>query len=188
MLLPEAHDAMTKKGYSNESPVPASMEWYTPAWIFEALGIEFDLDPCHPMDILPWVPAWMFYNKEDDGLLQPWEGMVWMNPPYGDQTPIWVEKMIEEHEAGRVQGISLLFARTGTKWFRRIVATATAICFIDRRVQFVDRDGNPKIYTDKNGKKKKGNPGADSMLIAWGPDAAEALEKSGLGVMWRIKP
>jgi hypothetical protein len=25
-----------------------SDEWYSPSLIFDALGIEFDLDPCHP--------------------------------------------------------------------------------------------------------------------------------------------
>ncbi len=30
-------------GISNEND-----EWYTPPWLFEALGVTFDLDPCSP--------------------------------------------------------------------------------------------------------------------------------------------
>src|ERR1700749_4562127 len=51
-----------------------SVEWYPPPGIFEALGLEFDLDPCAPPGGLPWIPAKRFLSIEDDGLTQPWEG------------------------------------------------------------------------------------------------------------------
>jgi hypothetical protein len=70
-----------------------SDDYYTPAWIFETMGIEFDLDVCAPPGGVSWVPAKRFYTQADDGLTAPWEGRVWMNPPYSGPTP-WVRRFI----------------------------------------------------------------------------------------------
>jgi len=35
----------------------SSDDYYTPAHIFEALGIEFDLDVASPEGGIPWIPA-----------------------------------------------------------------------------------------------------------------------------------
>jgi len=70
-----------------------SDDYYTPAWVFERMGIVFDVDVCAPPGGVPWIPAERFYTMADDGLAQPWEGRVWMNPPYS-QTSAWVRKFI----------------------------------------------------------------------------------------------
>src|SRR6266496_1920191 len=57
-------------------------EWYTPPEIFAALGLTFDLYPCSPGPG-HWVPARKTYTKADDGLKQPWHGLVFMNAPFG---------------------------------------------------------------------------------------------------------
>jgi hypothetical protein len=75
-----------------------SDDYYTPAWVFERMGIEFDLDVCAPPGGIPWIPAKRHYTQEDDGLVAPWEGRVWMNPPYSDATP-WVRRFID-HDDG----------------------------------------------------------------------------------------
>ena len=67
---------------------------YTPPYIFEALGLEFDLDVCGPVGGLDWIPAKKTYSIEDDGLIQDWYGRVWMNPPYSKPSP-WVDKWLE---------------------------------------------------------------------------------------------
>ena len=44
----------------HEPSVGATCEWFTPPEIFEALGLEFDLDPCSPGPG-HWVPARKIY-------------------------------------------------------------------------------------------------------------------------------
>lgn len=58
----------------------ATVEWYTPPYIIEALGNDFDLDPCAPKK--DWYTAKKCFTKEDDGLVQDWKGFVFLNPPY----------------------------------------------------------------------------------------------------------
>jgi len=70
-----------------------SDDYYTPPWVFERMGIEFDLDVCAPPGGIPWIPAARHYTQEDDGLVAPWVGRVWMNPPFSDCRP-WVDRFI----------------------------------------------------------------------------------------------
>ena len=65
-------------------------EWLTPPELIKALG-KFDLDPCSPIK-RPWNTAKHHYNINDNGLLMPWEGRVFCNPPYGNQAVKWLEK------------------------------------------------------------------------------------------------
>jgi hypothetical protein len=42
-----------------------SAEWYTPAWVFEAMDVEFDVDVCSPgKSKTPWIPAKRFLTKK----------------------------------------------------------------------------------------------------------------------------
>ena len=164
------------KGFSHESAYSKSVEWYTPRYIFDALGVEFDLDPCSPgRDIAPWIPAKRSLTIEDDGLLAKWEGNVWMNPPYDKRTSYWLERL-----ALHGTGIALLFVRPDTKWFHQYVPIADAICFIKGRVRFVSADRVEEYIAGTC--KPIDSPGAASMLIAYGKDNAEALFRSGLGL------
>lgn len=82
-------------------------EWLTPPEIVHALG-DFDLDPCAPVR-RPWSTATHHYTVLDNGLTKPWFSRVWMNPPYGRETGIWLNKL-----AVHGDGIALVFARTET--------------------------------------------------------------------------
>lgn len=64
---------------------------YTPRWVFDAMGLRFDLDVAAPVLGPPHVPAARWYTPADDGLTQPWEGLVWCNPPFSKSRP-WVER------------------------------------------------------------------------------------------------
>jgi hypothetical protein len=68
----------------HEPSIGLSSDWLTPLSIFRALGLIFDLDAAHPPPgELCFVPCHKFYTKADDGLRQPWHGLVWLNPPFG---------------------------------------------------------------------------------------------------------
>ena len=182
------------KGFTHESTYNESIEWYTPREVFEALGIEFDLDPCSPGgEIVPWIPAQRHLTVVEDGLSCDWPGRVWMNPPYGSETKKWLS-----HLSMSGNGIALIFARTDTKWFHEYVPNADAVCFIKGRVQFIrncvaDRYAqgiyNPKTdyFIDPvDGKRKKGGCGSASMLIAYGKENAKILERCNLGITMKI--
>ena len=170
------------RGFSHESSKNKTVEWYTPKHIFDAIGLTFDLDPCSPgKDIVPWIPAKECYTVEQDGLMLPWNGNVWMNPPYGYETPIWLGLL-----ASHGLGMALLFSRTDSKWFHKYAVMADAICFIKGRIQFIN-EKNAKAYADDQYESAlAGSPGAGSMLIAFGEDNAKALFNSGLGLTMKI--
>lgn len=155
-------------GFTHESQYNESVEWYTPKYIFDAIGLTYDLDPCSPGEGKSFVPTLKHYTVADDGLVSPWEGTVWVNPPYGTHTPKWMKKL---HEHG--DGIALVFSRTDVKWFQDFGADADAICFIHGRVKFYQGDMETQ----------PGTPGTGSMLLAFGDKAAQALRRSGLGVV-----
>lgn len=80
---------MTIPLFAADQELQTSDDYYTPAWVFEELDVEFDLDVAAPPGGVPWIPAKRYFTKADDGLSQPWEGKVWMNPPYSAVTPWW---------------------------------------------------------------------------------------------------
>ena len=66
-------------------------ERYTPQWVFDGLGLTFDLDPASPVGGGDCVPADTRFTREDDGLSREWFGTVWLNPPFSNATP-WARK------------------------------------------------------------------------------------------------
>src|SRR2546423_1714623 len=95
-----------RRGFANEAGKPASVEWYTPPWLFGALGLTFDLDPCSPVEG-PVTPAKRHLTRLDDGLVAPWEGRVWLNPPYGAELPKWIGRLADHGD-----GVALVLSRT----------------------------------------------------------------------------
>lgn len=86
-----------KVGHKRENYKPNN-EYYTPAWVFETLAIEFDLDVASPHE-KTHVPAKTRYCACcNDGLTNNWFGNVWMNPPFSPMKP-WVDKFLH-HPSG----------------------------------------------------------------------------------------
>lgn len=155
----------TKKGFTHEPSNSQNKDWYTPPEVFELLKFpEFDLDPASPgKSKVEWIPAKKHYTE--NGLLKEWHGRVWLNPPYGQETGDWLNKL-----ALHGNGIALVFARTDTLWFHTIACKADVICFLNGRIRFIDENG-----------KQGGSSGCGSMLLAWGNECAEILVGSGAG-------
>lgn len=137
--------------------------WLTPLHIISQLG-EFDLDPCAAPSPRPWPTAIAHIEKSHgDGLKLPWNGRVWLNPPYGKEISAWLEKM-SRHGSG----IALTFARTETQaWQKWVWPFAWGVLFIDGRLNFRMPDG------------------ADPRKNAGGPSALIAYSLADRDILWR---
>lgn len=137
--------------------------WLTPPEIIRSLG-PFDLDPCAPIG-RPWDTAYWHYTIEDNGLLMPWEGRVWLNPPYGRQIGNWLNKM-----ALHCNGIALIFARTDTAaWQNYIFPHANSLLFITGRLNFCKITGEPGDRAN-----------APSVLVSYTDFDSDVLDGSGI--------
>lgn len=103
----------------SEMAKAGSDDYFTPRWVFDALALRFDLDVCAPPDG-GLCPAAAWFTMEDDGLVQPWHGRVWMNPPFSNVAP-WADRFLEHRH-----GVALLPANS-SRWYPRIWAAADAI-------------------------------------------------------------
>ena len=149
---------------THQSAAMKNDEWLTPPHVLRALG-PFDLDPCAPI-VRPWPTAAHHYTAADNGLSKPWTGRVWLNPPYGQETARWMERLAEHGN-----GIALIFARTETGiFFPWVWDRANAWLFLKGRLHFHFVDGT----------RATANSGAPSVLVAYGAANAEALARSGL--------
>lgn len=150
----------------HENSIGASDEWYTPREIFAALKLTFDLDPCSPGPS-HWVPARKVFTKADDGLAQPWEGLVFMNPPFGGRNGHvpWLKKFLNHGN-----GVAVVRAYTSSGWFHQTVIGAETVLFPRGKTKFIRPDGSI-------GKA----PGHGVVLIGMGHVASDALRRSGLG-------
>lgn len=134
-------------------------EWLTPPDLLAKLG-DFDLDPCAPVSP-PWRTAARQFNIHDNGLIQPWAGRVWLNPPYGDEAGRWLARAADHGDA-----LALIFARTETQmFFEHVWGKAHALLFLRGRLFFHHVDGT----------RAKSNGGAPSVLIAYGERNADCL-------------
>jgi len=149
-----------QRGHHGETNV-----WLTPPHILHALG-PFDLDPCAAPEPRPWPTAARHYVEADNGLALPWPGRVWCNPPYGEHTGLWLERL-----ANHGDGIALIFARTETQmFFAQVWERADAVFFFDGRLTFHHQDG----------RRAAANGGAPSCLVAYGLRNVSALRSCGL--------
>ena len=158
----------------HEPNIGKSSDWFTPPGIFAALGLKFDLDPCSPGPG-HWVPARKIFTKADDGLRQPWHGLVFMNPPFGGRpghVP-WLRKFFAHGN-----GIALCAARTSADWFHQIVVpNAELLCFPNGKTKFHRPDGSIG-----------GEPGTGVVLIGMGEVACRAMRQSKLGACYAPAP
>jgi DNA N-6-adenine-methyltransferase (Dam) len=82
---------------------------------------------------------------DDDGLSRPWEGCVFLNPPYSaDLVGKFTAKLVTHHQAGDVTAAVLLVNNaTDARWFQAAAKACAALCFPAGRVRFLDEQGNP---------------------------------------------
>ena len=151
-----------------------SDEWYTPKYIFDALGVRFDLDVASP-EMETHVPADEKFTHS--ALTRRWKGFCWMNPPYCGKgvKERWIGRLIEHGD-----GIALLTNDTSTDWWHLAAKHASGILFPYKRINFERPDGTT------------GDGAANgSTLFSYGERGRQALinaHKSELGLFLYSAP
>ena len=143
--------------------------WYTPTYIVEmarrVLGaIDLDVASCEAAQSVVQAARW--YGKADNGLVQPWYGRVWCNPPYSAPTQ-WAHKAISGYRAGEVMAALILTnSYTETHWWQDLAQAGTML-FFRGRLQF----WHPEKTSDRNR--------TGQTLCYLGPDVARFREVFG---------
>lgn len=107
--------------------------WYTPQEFFNKYNekYNFTLDVCATDEN---AKCKNYFTEEIDGLSQDWEGVCWMNPPYGRTIKQWMKKAYESSLTGATV-VCLVPSRTDTNWWHDY-AMKGEIEFIKGRLKF----------------------------------------------------
>lgn len=103
--------------------------WITPDYIKDLVracfGTDF-FDPCPE-------------NPTKDALTIPWEPFSFINGPYSEfKAGKWLDHGLQQPSPQ----IWLAFSNTETVWWQRLAKSSTAICFVKKRIRFID----PRTY------------------------------------------
>jgi hypothetical protein len=164
-LLLDGNISPNVGGFGFERPNEGNTnDWLTPRPLLQRLG-HFDLDPCGCAG-MPWRTATTtYFLPEHNGLVEPWHGRVFCNPPYGPNVGDWARRM-----AAHGNGIMLIFLRTDTAtWQQDILPFVDATLLLDGRVHF---------YRPSGERGKSGT--APSALLAYGQNNVEALRNAAI--------
>lgn len=161
--------------------------WQTPCDVFDRIAAEFgpfDLDPASARGAyssqhvgLFCTPDGTFFSvglgvrlSEDDGMVRPWHGKVFVNPPYR-QVEAWVKRGSESAKAGATV-VMLLIPSTDARWFGRYVwdrrlhrpREGVECRFLEGRIRFVHPDPEKRLTDFKGFRPISGN-----MLVIFHP-------------------
>ena len=122
----------------------------TPKYVWAALG-KIDLDPCAGEATTIGETNYAI-ERGEDGLLLPWFGFVFCNPPFSQKT-LWASRI-----AAHSNGFLLLPERGSAPWFGPLAQQAGAYWVMGQKINFI---GGPS----------SNNLG--SVLFAFGQEARE---------------
>ncbi len=117
------------------------VDWASPpeilAKLYTVIGGGFDLDPCAAVRGRSKVRARVHYDADDDGLVHPWPGRVYMNPPYGRSIGQWTAKAAFEVASGRASlVVGLVPVRSDTQWWHASIAGQADAWLLKGRLSF----------------------------------------------------
>lgn len=156
-------------------------DWISPPHIIEAarevMG-SIDLDPASSAKANQVVQAKEFYNERRNGLVKPWFGNVWLNPPFGkiiiggkerSSQDVWVQKAckewsIEDEYGPCVQQMTTIFNQAMSQvWFRPLLDQL--LCVPYGRLSFIDPDTLQPMKSNQYG----------SVIVYWSRDKEQAV-------------
>ena len=104
-----------------------------------------ELDPASSLEANErFIQADRIWTMQDDGLAQSWKSeTMFLNPPYSSRGAYdFARKFSDECESGNIgQAVVLVNSATGTRAFRYLFDNCDAICFCNKRIQFLDPSG-----------------------------------------------
>lgn len=169
---------MPSARHSKETP-----EWYTPGDYVRAArqcmgGI--DLDPASCPEANKVVQARHIYTARNSGLLNPWNGRVFINPPGGLVKEFW-RKLINEYATDDVTefvwiGYSIEQLQTLQCLDDGTVSPldpAFALCIPRRRIAFVESAARARVRRSL-GKQRASSP-SHANYIAYGGENPDAF-------------
>lgn len=116
-------------------------DWNTPDDLFNRINEEFNFE----YDLAASdsnAKCSKFFTQKEDGLKQKWDGVCWLNPPYGDKSSKmvdWIKKAYNDTQQNpNLTVVMLIPARTNTKWFHQFCMKAAELRFICGRPKFGD--------------------------------------------------
>ena len=120
----------------------SAQDWETPQFLFDGLNAEFgfDRDVCATAQN---AKCRAFFTPDDNALTQRWDGVCWMNPPYGREIERWMRKAFESAQQGATV-VCLVPARTDTRWWHRY-AMRGEIRYLRGRLKFGHSDNSCAI-------------------------------------------
>jgi len=152
--------------YTGNAPAGGrSNEWYTPRYIFDAMGVAFDWAVAAPPDWRKTTFCPCSHAMSVCGLERPWSGFVWMNPPFSERrngVAPWHDKFFNHGN-----GVMIAADRTSAPWWQKAAMRCDALLFIAGKPRFIRPDGT------------EGASPADGMvLFAAGRTGVQALRNA----------
>ncbi len=118
-----------------------SDDFLTPPEIVEAMG-QFDLDPCSSHRQHKRLACQEYRFPEDNGLLLPWHGSVFVNPPFSE-LQAWINRFTVHGD-----GVLLVPARVEVSWFWKLWHACDGIFFTKGPVKYLCPEGKspPRFF------------------------------------------
>ena len=136
--LETIHEAVEMSNFNENRFKTIKQDWETPDELFDYLdniyGFTIDLAADAQN-----ARCKNYYTKEDDALSKTWNGVGWLNPPYGSRKPQlkdWVKKSFEETRKDGCTVVMLMPARTNTMWWHDYCMKAKEVLLIKGRPKF----------------------------------------------------
>lgn len=162
-----------------------SPEWYTPTMFADSARIVMggiDLDPASHPEANERLKIDRIFTAEDNGLAQPWNGRIFVNPPGGLVNDFWC-KALGEFNAGRATqviwiGYSLEQLQTLQNSGSAFTPLNYPICVTSSRIAFVENKAKreqreAKLRAQGKTPNKKSSPTHSNYITYLGPNLRE---------------